>query len=445
MTLVKPSGAGLTVCALRVRPANEARPLLAGVELQLAAGEAVGLVGRSGSGKTTLLHTLAGLIPWLRPAEVQGTLRLAGEPLEDLDPGQRAHLLATCLDRPDAQLFLPTPRHELQAARRLYGEAPFQQRAVEALGVGPLLDRRTAELSSGERQRVTLAVALSACPRPVLLDEPSANLDEPAVAALTGLLAELRDAGGSALATSQAGWRLGAGLSRWLRLEQARLEPTAVPACPEMPPPPAAPQSEVVLSTRGLAVSRGGRRLIEGVDLELRRGEVVLVSGPNGAGKSTLARALAGLERPARGRVARRGNHVALMLPATELQLFATTVAGELGAAGTNDAEQARVLRRHRLEHLAGRAPWTLSRGERQRLVHAALDVLQPAVLIVDEPAQGLDPLDLRQLVGLVHRRQQRGRAYLVITHRHELAPAAHRHLRVVDGGLREVPPGSQA
>jgi energy-coupling factor transporter ATP-binding protein EcfA2 len=133
------------------------------------------------------------------------------------------------------------------------------------------------------------------------------------------------------------------------------------------------------------------------------------------------------------------------MLPATELQLFATTVAGELSAAGATEAEQSRVLRRHRLEHLSGRAPWTLSRGERQRLVHAALDVLQPAVMIVDEPAQGLDPLDLRQLVELVHRRQERGRAYVVITHRHELAPAAHRHLRVVDGELREVSSGSPA
>lgn len=130
------------------------------------------------------------------------------------------------------------------------------------------------------------------------------------------------------------------------------------------------------------------------------------------------------------------------MLPDAELQLFSTSVTGELAAVGARPAELAKVLRRHRLESLAARAPWTLSRGERQRLVHAALDVLRPAALVVDEPGQGLDPDNLVQLVDLIQRRAERGRAYLVISHRQELAAAAHRHLRVVDGGLVEVAGG---
>ncbi len=110
-----------------------------------------------------------------------------------------------------------------------------------------------------------------------------------------------------------------------------------------------------------------------------------------------------------------------------------------IGSAVFAGRNRQRCLRRHRLEHLSARAPWTLSRGERQRLVHAALDLMRPNVTIVDEPVQGLDPEDLRTFVDLIHRRAEKGRAYLVISHRRELAQAAHRHLRIADGRLEEV------
>ena len=129
------------------------------------------------------------------------------------------------------------------------------------------------------------------------------------------------------------------------------------------------------------------------------------------------------------------------MLPEADLQLFASTVSGEVSAAGTRPAERAKVLRRHRLDHLAARAPWTLSRGERQRLVHAALDLLRPDVMIVDEPGQGLGADDLLAFLELVRRRSAKGRAYLVISHRPELAAAAHRRLEVRRGGLEEAAP----
>jgi len=193
----------------------------------------------------------------------------------------------------------------------------------------------------------------------------------------------------------------------------------------------------VVLEARGLVVERGGRRLADPIDLVVREGEVVVVNGPNGAGKTTLARALAGA-RSAAGVVRRRGR-VGLMLPDATIQLLQNSVLGELASLCRDRGVVARVLRRHRLEALAARAPWSLSRGERQRLVHAALDVTRPSLLIVDEPAQGLDPEDLVAFVDLVHRRAAKGRAYLLISHRQELASAAHRRLVLDCGRLEEA------
>ena len=427
----------LDIRGLSVRLADEVRPVLHDLDLILEPGEAKGIAGRSGAGKSTLLHAISGLVPWLHRAEVRGDVVLAGESLSDLDPGQRAHLIGTSLDRPDAQLFLPTVAQEIEAARRLHGDGADLDRIAEQLGVDALAERRITELSSGQRQRVALVAALAASPRPVLLDEPTAHLDSDGAERLAELLTKARAAGGSFLLAEQAGWRLVSGVGVWSRLEDGRLEPCGPPEMPRFSPPAAA-GSGTVLEARGLTVDRGERRLLEGVDLELRAGEVVLLTGANGAGKSTLAQVLAGVRKPALGAVI-RDHRVLLMLPSAELQLFAGTVAGEVTAGDRSHAESARVLRRHRLEHLGARAPWTLSRGERQRLVHASLDLLRPEVMIIDEPGQGLDPEDMRDFVRLIHRRAEKGRAYVLISHRRDLAAAAHRHLRIADKRLEEV------
>jgi energy-coupling factor transporter ATP-binding protein EcfA2 len=228
------NAATVRVDGLSVRLPGQPLPVLSGVRLELRPGEVVGVCGRSGCGKSMLLHAVAGLVPWARAAEVQGRIVVADEEVTDLDPGQRAHLLATCLDRPDAQLFLGTVRQELEAARRLHGDAALGTRVAHALGLVPLLDRRVTELSSGERQRVALAVALAAAPRPVLLDEHTVHLDEAGAAALGHVLGEIRQLGGSVLLAEQAGFRLGEAVNRWLQLEGGSLRPCSAPAPPTL-------------------------------------------------------------------------------------------------------------------------------------------------------------------------------------------------------------------
>jgi len=254
------TGRSLEVRKLSVRLAGEARPVLHDLDIALEPGHAIGVSGRSGTGKTTLAHAVAGLVPWLRPAEIDGEVVLNGEIIDDLDPGQRAHLLATCLDRPDAQLFLPTVEQEMEAARSLYGESEYLTRAISALRVDRLPSGRITELSSGQRQRVALAAALAGCPRPVLLDEPTAHLDADGVEQLSELLVEGRALGGSFIINEQAGWRLQEGIDQWTELADGCIAPRPSPDQPQLPAraPTSRSSSQRPRPVRGFCFRPGG-------------------------------------------------------------------------------------------------------------------------------------------------------------------------------------------
>lgn len=424
---------------------GQTRPVLSGLDLELRPGEVVGVLGHSGVGKTVLVHTLAGLIPWARGGRVTGGLALGGEDLHALDPTQCSHLLATCLDRPESQLFLPTVAAELDAAWRQHHTHPAVAEALLAfLGLDSLVRRQIVELSSGERQRVTLAVTMAAAGRPLLLDEPTTHLDEDGVAGLRHALDRVKAAGSAVLLTEHAGWRLGDTVDRWLELEHGRLFQIEAPRPPVLSHAPPVPTEMLLLNLKALRLARGSRELIAGGALTVRTGEVVLLGGPNGSGKSSLARALAGHALSAGVRFEPgpgslwRPDAIAVLLPNSDLQLFAPTVLREVQMGGLDPLAAGEAVARARLAHLAARAPWTLSRGERQRLLLAVLDTGSAPVLVLDEPAQGLDARDIRELVASLHRRAAAGGGVLVLSHRQELAAAANRIVRLVGGELTE-------
>jgi molybdate transport system ATP-binding protein len=144
---------------------------------------AAALFGASGSGKTTIVETLAGLRP-----EVAGEITLRDRRVDGLAPERRRVGWVP----QDASLFPHmTARQNLAFAARPRGGQAAMDRAVDALEIGPLLDRRATDLSGGERQRVAIARALSSAPDMLLLDEPLASIDRPLRARIVPFLAEL--------------------------------------------------------------------------------------------------------------------------------------------------------------------------------------------------------------------------------------------------------------
>jgi energy-coupling factor transport system ATP-binding protein len=171
---------------------------LCDVDFDVARGQVVVLAGASGSGKSTLLRAISGLVPHFHGGDIGGSVTVAGLDARAAHPGSLARHVATLFQDPETQVVMGTVRAELAFPLENRGEPESRvARAVEevalALAIDGLLERRTAELSGGELQRVALGATLATRPDVVLLDEPTSQLDPVAGDELVGLLRRLSE------------------------------------------------------------------------------------------------------------------------------------------------------------------------------------------------------------------------------------------------------------
>lgn len=207
-----------------------------------------------------------------------------------------------------------------------------------------------------------------------------------------------------------------------------------------------------LLRTHQLTYAIGQRQLLDSIDLQVHAGESVAIVGANGAGKTTLIKHFNGLYRPQHGRVNVLGRDTRTT-PVSELarsvgmvfqhpddQLFCASVRDEvaIGARvmGVFDPARLRdVLQALQLEPLADRSPFALSAGEKRRLTLAAAMLIDPPILVLDEPTTGLDWPARQTLATYIREQTAAGRTIVMVTHDLDFAGMVSSRWLVMAGG----------
>jgi len=187
---------------------------------------------------------------------------------------------------------------------------------------------------------------------------------------------------------------------------------------------PSAHDPGALVSARSLWLTRGGRAILQGVDIDVQPREIVTLIGPNGAGKTTLVRVLLGLERPDKGSTLRKEGLIVGYVPQRfEVDRAIPVTAGRFVALGRRAAEEeeeetARALADVGAPHLAEHQLSDLSGGELQRVVLARALVRRPHLLVLDEFVRGVDYAGEAELYTLIGQlRSERGFGVLLVSH----------------------------
>lgn len=225
---------------------------------------------------------------------------------------------------------------------------------------------------------------------------------------------------------------------------------------------------EPLFHLRGVRYQYHGRQLaLDGIDLDIYRGEQVAVLGANGSGKSTLLKLLDGLIAPTEGTMVALGTdirpvvtgqdafrfhrEVGLVFQDPDIQLFNPTVFDDVAFGplqlGLSSAEvQERcdeALRQMDAVHLANRAPFELSGGEKKRAAIASVLSLRPEVILLDEPTAALDPRTKWVLINLIHNLGKSGKTIFTATHDLEIVPIIAERVIVIGEDRRILADGT--
>ena len=475
------------------------------ISFDIARGETLALVGESGSGKSVTALSIMKLLPYPAAHHPSGSIQFKGKELIDLPEKEirkvRGNDITIIFQEPATSL---NPLHTIETQiaeilllhKGITGEAA-RARVLELLDQVGIPDPKTRlgsyphQLSGGQRQRVMIAMALANEPDLLIADEPTTALDVTVQAQILKLLRDLQSRLGMAMLfiTHDLGimrkvadrvcvMRNGKIVERGdvdsiLKNPQHPYTQALIAAQPKGKPAPLNPSGEIVVKTDDLKVwfpiKRGVMRktighikAVDGVSIELRKGETLGVVGESGSGKTTLGLAILRLissqgpivfmGKQMQGlkfkemRPHRRDMQIVFQDPYGSLspRMSIEEIIGEGLSVHqpqlTEEQREERVVKALKEVGLDPetrfRYPHEFSGGQRQRISVARAIVLEPTFVVLDEPTSALDMIIQAQIVDLLRDLQNRRQlTYMFISHDLKVIAALASRLIVMRAG----------
>lgn len=484
---------------LRFRYRGAKGPALDGVSLELRQGEFLAVMGPSEAGKSTLCATLNGLVPHYHKGKFEGSVVVFGRDTRQFTVAEMAQDVGLVFQDFEGQLFSTNVELEIAFGPENFAvPRPEIARRIDEnlayVGLEAQRGRPPSTLSGGQKQKLAIASVLAMNPRLLVMDEPTTDLDPISKLGVFEIAQKLRQRHDLTLIVVEHETEEVLSADRLLLLDHGRvvqLGPTrevlgqvdllegmgVMPlgvakffhrmGAPQLPLVPeegvevfraqgwrlsdekygqvlaedkkkAERAGEVVIRCSDLMHTYpSGVQALKGIDLEIRRGEMVAIVGQNGSGKTTLVKHFNGLLLPTGGQVEvggkptreqgvfLLGQKVGYVFQNPDHQIFSDTVFDEVAFSlrlrHLSDAEiKSRVEEALDAVGLAGAEqedPFSLTKSGRQRVAVASILAARPEVLILDEPTTGLDYAEQRSMMGLVRKLNENGSTIIFVTH----------------------------
>ncbi|WP_022933044.1 ABC transporter ATP-binding protein [Treponema bryantii] len=425
------------------------------INFEINKGEVILLTGNSGCGKSTLLRCLNGLIPAITEGELNGQLSINDKNYSTLKMHELNREIGSVFQNPRSQFFTDNTTSELVFPMENYGYSKEQMQQklsdlVKTFGLEKLMDKNIFLLSSGERQMVALASALTMDQQVVLFDEPSANLDYGNAMKLGQIISWLKDRGISVIVADHRFYYLNGIIDRVFFMDKEKLNIYDSEEAfkksgydtrsfnifsLDLPFVEKLPDSEK--SVCASIENAEWKNILKNVNLQLKKGEVTVLVGNNGAGKTTLAKLLCKSIKPDSGSVKTKDLPFFIMQD-PDYQLFGTSAENELSLVRKDSAKINETLEYLGLAEYKDAHPFELSGGQKQRLQIGMAMLCDRQLVIFDEPTSGLDVASMQKVSKeVISLRQNAG--ILVISHDYEfIRHVADRIVFLNDGKIEK-------
>ncbi len=473
-------------------------PVLNHIDLNIPKGDFIAIVGNNGCGKSTFCKVLNGLIPHFITGEFEGAVSVGGVDTQTVEIGDLAKIVGYVYQDFENQIVRPTVLDDASYACMNYAMPDYLERGRQALkncGLEGKDEEYIWQLSGGQTHLLALAGAVSLEPEVLILDEPIAQLDPRHADLIYGILKDLNERLGKTiiviehhteyiadyckhvvlLKEGHVEWMLPAKealdkvevlqasnvfppqvtLAAYYLREQGRLErdfvlPATIPEGKEVfgkldfaNPGIYEKKSkgrEVLVSFKNVSVSyrtvKGEpKKIYEGLDLSLYKGEKIALIGSNGAGKSTMMKLMTGLVKPNKGEIFLKGipvhetkpehlsKYVSMVYQNPEDMFIKDSIEADIAYAmqvrsvdGWKEKTEG-LLERFRLKELKNRDGRLLSGGQMRRASLAIGIVLGPEILLLDEPTANLDIATRKEIMKTLKDMEDVTDTVLIATH----------------------------